>query len=246
MLNTAVIPKMILLAEVDSTNNYTAKLLSEQKLTHGTVILAEKQTAGRGQRGNTWTSRKNQFTGSFFTETAFLSATRLPYLNFAVALAVRSAVSELSGEKAAIKWPNDILVNDRKIAGILIEAQWLGAEMKGAIVGIGLNLLKEEGMEKAAFMEDFRETPVSAPETALVIWKYLSENIELLRMGSFKAISEKYHSFLWRINVDQAAVLADETEITGRIKGVNDEGNLLFESGEKELSFGIQEIRFFY
>lgn len=245
MLNTAVIPKLILLAEVDSTNNYTAKLLSEQKLTHGTVILAEKQTAGRGQRGNTWISGRNQFTGSFYLDTAFLSAGQLPSLNFAVALAVRDAVASLSGTMAHVKWPNDILVNDKKIAGILIETQWMGAKMRGTIAGIGLNLFRED-LEKAVFMEDLCAKTPSYPEMAAVIWRYLSVNVEELRKGNFALVLDRYHEFLWRKGEKQLVSLADGKELEGRIRSVNEHGNLVFETAAGERIFGMQEIRFAY
>jgi BirA family transcriptional regulator, biotin operon repressor / biotin---[acetyl-CoA-carboxylase] ligase len=244
MLNTDGGLKIVLLPAVDSTNNYAAKALSEGKLTHGTVILAEKQTAGRGQRGSTWTSGANQFTGSFYVETAFLSARNLPLLNFAVATALRAAIADLISEDVKIKWPNDMLVNDRKIAGILVETQWSGASMKGAIVGIGLNLHKEE-LPSACSLEDFG-AGAGIAEMALAIWSHMRESLALLRAGRYDEIATEYHSRLWRMGVEQTASLPDGRRITGRITGVDGQGDLCFETEAGTAAYGIKEIAFAY
>src|SRR5687768_3983198 len=138
--------KLILLDEVDSTNNYAAKLLNAGNLAHGTVILAEKQTAGKGQRGNSWsTGAENQLACSVYAETAFLSADRYWYLNLAVALAVYHTIrSSVPHENVRIKWPNDVLVNDKKLSGILIETHWRSGAVHGAIIGVGINVNREE------------------------------------------------------------------------------------------------------
>ena len=71
-------------------------------------------------------------------ETAFLSVERLPYFNMAIALAVQATVSSFNCPKTAIKWPNDIYVNDQKIAGILIETQFHSNQICYALIGVGI------------------------------------------------------------------------------------------------------------
>ncbi len=247
MLNTVPVQKLILLDEVDSTNNYAAKLLTEDKLAHGTVILAEKQTAGRGQRGNSWSSAtKNQFTASFYVETAFLSVEHYLYLNFTVALAVREAIAECVKAVPMIKWPNDILINDRKIAGILIEAQWQNTRMNGAIIGVGINLFREDGLPSACALEEFTEQVPSILELATMLSEELENGINRLREASWNPIRQYYHAHLWKKDQLITAETPDGELLVGTIREVDENGNLCFEVNGNIRKFGVQEIKFRY
>lgn len=238
--------KIILLDEVDSTNNYTAKLLSEGKMAHGTVILAEKQTAGRGQRGNLWHSASgNQFTCSIYTATAFLSVERYWYLNLAVALAVRDTIQAFIQEKTVVKWPNDIMVNDKKIAGILIETQWNSGKIMGAIVGVGINLQRESYLPSSCSMSDFTDSNPEILEIARQLATLLELQFERLRAGNWNAILEDYHTLLWKKDVLMDARIENDVE-QGYIRGIDGIGNLIFEVNGEERSFGLKEIIFAY
>jgi len=239
--------KFILLDEVDSTNNYAAKLLSEGKMAHGTVILAEKQTAGRGQRGNSWSAGAGkQFTASIYAETAFLSANRYLNLNLAVALAVRKTISAFSDRQPFIKWPNDMLVNDKKMAGILIEAQWQGTQASGAIIGVGINLVPEEGLPSSCALSDY----CSELPSKLALAQELAANLEMtfqqLKNQLWREISEEYHRHLWMLNETLTAETHLGEAVTGQITGIDEGGNLCFRTEAGMRSFGLQEIRFTY
>ena len=116
---------MINLAETDSTNTYANNLLKQGLVNEGTVIITEHQTKGRGQMGNTWLAKKGEnLTFSVVLHPVFLSADKQFYLSKITALAVFNTLTEFidaSQHDIKIKWPNDILVNKKKIAGILIE-----------------------------------------------------------------------------------------------------------------------------
>jgi BirA family biotin operon repressor/biotin-[acetyl-CoA-carboxylase] ligase len=131
---------IIRLDSVDSTNNFTAMLVKDRLIDHGTVILAEEQTKGRGQSGNRWHSEK----GKNLTFTLFIKPRGLPLANqFQLAVFVSVSILEMLsalGIEAKIKWPNDILVNEKKIAGILIENTIEEGLIRGSILGIGLNV----------------------------------------------------------------------------------------------------------
>ncbi|ASS48042.1 MAG: biotin--[acetyl-CoA-carboxylase] ligase [Candidatus Fluviicola riflensis] len=238
--------KIILLDEVDSTNNYTAKLLNEGKMAHGTVILAEKQTAGRGQRGSLWHSASGkQFTCSVYTATAFLSVERYWYLNLAVALAVRETIQAFILEKAVIKWPNDILVNDKKIAGILIETQWNSGNIMGAIIGVGINLQRESDLSSSCSLVDFTDNNPEILEMARQLSSLLELQFERLRSGNWNEILQDYHAMLWKKDVLMDARIENDWE-EGYIRGIDGIGNLLFEVNGEERSFGLKEIAFAY
>jgi BirA family biotin operon repressor/biotin-[acetyl-CoA-carboxylase] ligase len=238
--------KFILLDEVDSTNNYTAKLLSEGKLAHGTVILADKQTAGRGQRGNSWHSASGkQFTGSIYAATAFLSVERYWYLNLAVALAVQETIQRFISPDVKIKWPNDVLVNDKKIAGILIETQWNSGSIVGAIIGVGINLQQESELPSSCSISEFTDQEMETLEIARQLAVLLELQFERLRQGNWTAILNDYHALLWKKDVLIDARIENDWQ-QGYIRGIDGIGNLLFEINGEEQSFGLKEIAFSY
>lgn len=240
--------KLILLHETDSTNNYAAKLLTEGKLAHGTVILADKQTAGRGQRGNSWSSMAgNQLAYTVYAETAFLSAERYWFLNLAVALAVQQTIFSLIPEQQVrIKWPNDILVNNRKISGILIETQWRSSQIQGAIIGVGVNIQPEPGLAASCSLRDFSEKDTRTMELAHLLSQQLELQFQRLRNGEWNAMLADYHCQLWMKDAELHAELADQRLVSGFIRGIDGTGNLLFETEGGVQSFGLKEIVFSY
>ncbi len=137
-------------AKTDSTNSYLARLNSEKALFDGTVVVAWHQEQGRGQRGSSWESEPGKnLTLSIFLKPTFLKPEEQFMLSKAVALAliefVASPLAPLSsrrgdGGEARIKWPNDIYIGNKKIAGILIENVLSGNSIAHSIVGIGINI----------------------------------------------------------------------------------------------------------
>ncbi len=139
--------RVIELGSVDSTNKHAAELLAGGKIGHGTVIVAHEQTAGRGQRGRNWFAMRGlDLTASVVLCPADLVVADQPALSKAMALAVHDVVSGVLAEagrdpgRVRVKWPNDVLVDRRKIAGILIESTVRGARVGASVVGVGLNV----------------------------------------------------------------------------------------------------------
>ncbi len=133
---------LVKLKDVESTNIYLNDLLSNVKpLVDGTVILAENQYGGKGQRGSTWiTEPGKNLTFSIFLNTVFLKANQQFYLSMAVSLGVYDFIANNSKDNVSIKWPNDIYINDKKIGGILIENIVSSNYLKNSILGIGVNI----------------------------------------------------------------------------------------------------------
>jgi len=131
-------------AVAGSTNSVAKGLVQSTVPADRTLITADLQTAGRGQRDRQWVSGAGtDITCSYILRPHFLTAQRQFLLSAAVALAVRDAVTELLPDRDAgirIKWPNDILIRRAKVAGILIENTLRGSSLDTAIVGIGLNV----------------------------------------------------------------------------------------------------------
>lgn len=155
--NTVFLGKeLIHLDRVDSTNTYLKELLnSDKRPNEGLLVFAEDQFAGKGQLGATWKSElgENIAVSILFSPT-FLEPKQIFYFNKAIALAVRDCVEYFMGKqpeqkiKVSIKWPNDILVGDRKVAGVLIENIFRANTIENSIVGIGINVNQEFIKEK--------------------------------------------------------------------------------------------------
>ncbi len=132
--------------EIDSTNNYALQWVKNKRPPEGSLVTADFQTDGRGQRGNTWVSnRQENFMGSFVFYPVFLSVQGQFWLNKALSVGVVDCIkSLLPNKKVHIKWPNDILVEGKKMAGILIENQLQGNQLSSTIFGLGINRNQKE------------------------------------------------------------------------------------------------------
>jgi BirA family biotin operon repressor/biotin-[acetyl-CoA-carboxylase] ligase len=129
-----------LLASTTSTSD-EAKRGAKEGAPHGATWVAEQQTAGRGRQGRAWTSPRGENLLFSVLLRVVCPPSRLPPLSIAAGLAVRDAVAGAApGVAARLKWPNDVLVGDRKIAGILVEAITAGTRVEAVVVGVGLNV----------------------------------------------------------------------------------------------------------
>lgn len=127
-------------AELTSTNNYLAELCRQGKTEEFYTVIAENQSAGKGQRGNCWESEPGKnLTFSMVLYPTVLEANKQFYLSMLAAISVVDALTNYT-EGFSIKWPNDIYWNDRKICGILIENELEGRFLNQSIIGIGLNI----------------------------------------------------------------------------------------------------------
>ena len=115
-----------------------ALTLAHDGAPEGTVIVAERQTAGRGRFQRAWLSSPGE--NLLLSVLLRPAAAQLPYLNMAASLAVSAAVASYTATKPVIKWPNDVLVSGKKISGILVETELRQGEATHAVVGLGLNV----------------------------------------------------------------------------------------------------------
>ncbi len=133
----------------DSTNNYAMQLIDGNKAHPGLTIVANQQTAGKGQRGRTWVDTPGQSLLMSMIIAPKHSLAEQSLFNMAVATAIVTELQQLNEQwKVQVKWPNDIIVNDKKAGGILIENVLRGSNWSYSVVGLGLNILQP------AFPED--------------------------------------------------------------------------------------------
>lgn len=114
-----------------------ASKLAHEGAPHGVVIGADEQTAGRGRRGTTWVSPP--LAGLYFSLIARPSAASLPLVTLAAGVAVRDGITQATGLAPDLKWPNDLVVGKRKLAGILAEGVSIGSANQAVIIGVGVN-----------------------------------------------------------------------------------------------------------
>jgi BirA family biotin operon repressor/biotin-[acetyl-CoA-carboxylase] ligase len=125
--------------EIDSTND-EAHRLAEAGAVHGTVVLADAQTKGRGRRGRVWTTPKGTALAMSIVLRPELPPQRAPELAFAAALAVCETARALGAKSAQVKWPNDIQCEGRKLSGLLAELRTKGSGLSHVVLGIGVNV----------------------------------------------------------------------------------------------------------
>ncbi|HEY8040998.1 MAG TPA: biotin--[acetyl-CoA-carboxylase] ligase [Polyangiaceae bacterium] len=135
---------MHLLASTPSTND-EAKHAAKKGAPHGSTWVAELQTDGRGRQGRTWISPRGENLLFSVLLRVTCAPSRLPPIALAAGLAVRDAVARAAPDAGVVmKWPNDVLVGERKLAGVLVEAITAGSRVEAVVVGVGINVLTRE------------------------------------------------------------------------------------------------------
>ena len=137
-LKTGFVGKRVLYHPVTSSTMDIARTEVQKSAPEGTVVIADEQTAGRGRIQRAWLTPK----GNSIAMSVILypSKSELPYLIMLASLAVAKSIKSVTGLSPQIKWPNDVLINGRKVSGILIENGMKGSEVAYAIIGIGVNV----------------------------------------------------------------------------------------------------------
>jgi BirA family transcriptional regulator, biotin operon repressor / biotin---[acetyl-CoA-carboxylase] ligase len=238
---------LIHLPSVDSTNKYAAAILSRENATEGTVILADVQTRGKGQGENTWLSDSGlNLLCSIILKPDFLPAFKQFYLSMCVATGINDYLHSL-GIRSYVKWPNDILINRKKIAGILIENTILSQNLYTSIVGIGLNVNQVSfppAIPNPASIKGETGKSFNVGQLLAEMIPFLEKRLDLLNNEDFVAIKSGYLNCLWLLNT--RAVFTDQHgEFEGRIVDIAESGELvvLTSTGETRM-YGFKEVEF--
>lgn len=231
------------LEDVDSTNNFAAKMIKQTNVVSGTVILADNQHQGKGQSGNSWQveSGKN-LTFSLILKPRLKIENQF-LLSKITCLAIIDTLESYQIE-AKIKWPNDILINKRKVSGILIENSLKGEMVHHSIIGIGLNIQQvfKKNMNAVSILE-VTGKKVDLEETLRLLLKQLEKWILKLEKGLIKEIDQAYLNHLFQYNQKQLFE-KEGAFVEGLILGVNSLGQLRVQIEEKEQLFQNKEIKF--
>lgn len=236
----------IYLDKVDSTNDYLRELLSNFKpLAEGTAILAEEQFQGKGQRGSSWVSEPGKnLTTSILLKPYFLPIDQQFALSAAVATAVVMWLKNKTEQQVTVKWPNDIYVDNKKIAGILIENKLKGNKIEASIIGIGININQinfdtASTITSLAVLTNQANHPIKA--LAVELFEYIQLAYTNLFTQTWPATLEHYNKLLFWKDQEKPFLVAGEKK-TGRIKAVGIDGQLQVLIDNKLQKFNIKEI----
>jgi BirA family biotin operon repressor/biotin-[acetyl-CoA-carboxylase] ligase len=226
-------------AVLGSTNDHLKQMSDAPEFT---CVVADEQTAGRGRRERAWHSSAGDGLYLSVLLRPPKSAPKIPLLSLMAAVAVAETLRERGVVSVDIKWPNDVLLNDRKLCGILIEAVSNGGNDTRVIVGIGVNLNQPSPQ---AFPEELRPTATSLRiETgAQILIDELRDQLlaQLARWyARWKRSEEKFILERWQELSSYArgcpvAMTLDHEQVIGRTAGLNDDGALLLQTADGSL-----------
>ena len=229
----------------ESTNAEAHLLLIKNEATEGCTVVTGHQTQGRGQRGNTWEAEPGKnVTLSVILFPSFLAARRQFYLNMAVSLAVLDLLREQGLSGAQVKWPNDLYFQDKKLGGILIENSVNGHKLQHSIVGIGLNVnqLRFES-PTASSMASAVGTSLEVETVTVRLLELLEKRYLQLRSGQTSELRHAYLQALYRYQEVHSYRIAGQ-QVQGQIMGVDEEGRLALEIGNRLQYFGFKEVSY--
>lgn len=240
--------KIIKLDAIDSTNTFLKELCQHKSVEDFTVVIAKNQTKGRGQMNAVWKSEAGKnLMFSVLVKFDSLQVENQFYISKAVSLAVYEVLSSVLSPQIYIKWPNDILAENKKIAGILIENSVKKTKVYQSIVGIGLNVNQDsfENLPFATSMKMISNTTFNLDELLDKLLQSIQKNIHLLNSNSFDEIAKKYISNLYKINKPTMFKNHLGNLFMGKIVGVSNAGKLkLLLENESVEEFGLKEISF--
>ena len=240
---------IVRLNEVDSTNTFAMGLLRGADIAEGAVVSARMQTSGRGQRGNSWFSEPGKnITCSIILKPVFLPVSQQFDLTRALALGISDLLGELlPSTRVHIKWPNDIIADGKKVAGILVENVINGTQLSAAVAGIGMNVNQSffgDDAPRAVSVLQLTGREFDIEESLKHLFAHIEARYLQLRAGQFEKLRADYHARLFKQGV--AAKYTDfKTIFEAVLEGVSEEGMLVLrDAGGQERRFGFKEVGF--
>jgi BirA family biotin operon repressor/biotin-[acetyl-CoA-carboxylase] ligase len=223
----------IFLAETESTNSYATHLLNTVKLPEGTVVRTDHQTGGKGQRGSVWDAHpSSNLTFSIILFPSFLPLKNQFLLYVVTALACYDTTAEILGESQfdiRIKWPNDILVNRKKIAGILIQNKLMHSVIQSTVIGVGLNVNQESFIfPQAVSFKNLTGVDHGLDQTLAIFCGHLESHYLGLKNKNYQQLNSLYHERLFGMN-SKVLVSMNGDEVERIVRGIGDTGLLMLE-----------------
>ena len=241
---------IIKLDATNSTNDYLKQLMRYQYLDNYTVVVTKRQKKGRGQLDTSWQSDDHKnLTFSILVRDLIVDNNDIFSLNLAVSLSIFNVVNKLTKKKCAIKWPNDILADQKKIAGILIENNIHHNGEISSVIGIGLNV------NQSIFIDLPKVTSLSILENKFfdldvvldLILNEFKQKLALIKTNRKEEIWNIYHEVLFKKGIPTTFEDLNQQKFMGIIKGVSKHGKLqVLLENDTINEFALKEIKMLY
>ncbi len=232
---------------INSTNSFAREMLREKSLLPATCITAREQLQGRGQRGTTWTTQPGQnLTFSIIWPKPAISLANQFLLSAVVSTAIVECLEAMNVPRLKVKWPNDIMAANLKIAGILIENIITEGKLSASIIGVGLNVNQTDftHLPAAASMKLVCGRHFDLEEVQDTLLSYLENALQNMADVRSDNILKRYKERLFRKNVPSTFQLPDTTLFTGIIEDISQNGKLLVRREDDALQeFDLKEIK---
>jgi len=229
-IDTKIIGKKIFHFEtIDSTNLYAKKLVKDAS--EGTIVISDIQTGGRGRKNRTWSSPKG---GLWFSIILYpnIAPDQAMILTMMSSIAITEAIDVITNISPVIKWPNDILINEKKVCGILTEIDTSSEKINYAIVGVGINVnndLVEDLQKNAISLKEAYGKVIIIEKLLKQILKLLDNYYEILMSGEREIIQNKwleYSNIIGR-NVN---IVNGNKKFSGAVLNINENGSLIIKT----------------
>jgi BirA family biotin operon repressor/biotin-[acetyl-CoA-carboxylase] ligase len=241
---------IIKLNAIDSTNTFIKEMISAKTVKHFTVVTTNHQTSGKGQMGTVWLSEPSKnLMFSVFVDVSKYKLEFPFYISMVVALALKQSLNTFLIPKLYIKWPNDILSQNKKICGILIENVMKQGAVNASIIGVGLNVNQTNftALPNASSLKNITGRVFDLDELLDSIIFNMKLYFSKLEKGNFMELKAAYESFLFRKNKPSTFKDAKGNLFVGYIKSVEDSGHLqvMLEDNITK-SFALKDITLMY
>lgn len=243
---------IIFLPETESTNSYAINMLKNVNLAEGTVVHTAHQTKGKGQRGSVWkVDPASSLTASIILKPNFLSLKNQFFLYQILALACYDTMAELLNNSQIdikIKWPNDILLNKKKSAGILIENNVTNNYLNWSVAGVGINVNQENFEEafNATSLKLMTGKQLEVKEVLNILCIHLEKFYLMLRGNKLEELKKTYLGRIFGINT-WMDFERNGTVYNYFVEGISDNGLLLLQSKSGELyEVDVKEVKWLY
>ena len=242
--------RIIKLNAIDSTNSYLRGLSEKNKLSSPTVVVAKSQLKGKGQMGNQWDSEPGKnLTFSVFRRFDHLTVEMGFYVSMAVSLALVNQLKRFQIPKLAVKWPNDILSEDKKICGILIENISRRQKIEASIIGIGININQTQfsSLPMASSLKIISGHFFDLDEVLTKVLDELEYWFALLDRRELITMKTGYETLLYRKNKPSTFEASNGERFPAFIEGIDEKGKLrLLLEDDIQKSFDLKEVKLLF
>lgn len=232
--------------ELDSTNQFAAQYASKTLPSDGFCVISDYQTAGRGQYGRKWMSERGKnLLATYIFDSSFLAPQNVFYLQFATSIAVWDCLHELGVPDLLIKWPNDLISQNQKICGILIQNILRGSTFQFSLIGVGINVNQTEFPTeiKACSVKERISKEIPLLYLAENLFHYLYKRMLEIKNNPIESLIAQYENHMYQIHQHAEFMDPNQNIIRGKILGVNPFGMIRLDIQNEERDYSFEELK---